>query len=279
MTAPGVAFAEARVELDLVGLEGLPLSATGRATVVAQGALAGRAQYLALLSGFDLVATGSADKPKRFALALGAVTADPRDGSLTVPVTAELDAACDTPECPLFVNTVDYRLVVDVLVVAAGDALRVTEGSFERSFGWGTLVEVAPPPVAAALQGTGGGSFPAAALALAGFELELDAYHHLLSWEQAVLPGDYDPATGVHALQLGLAFQQWQAGMKFTHLPESLLAFKAPGQATLRADVALLQLAAGEVTHGSWRGSLDWPGYGAPADTAAAVATTAVVYP
>jgi len=74
-------------------------------------------QYQAVLNGFDLVCLGKADKPQHLALQLGPPQWVDSLQAWAVPVEASAVFNCQSLECEVFVNQVDYKLNVYVLLM------------------------------------------------------------------------------------------------------------------------------------------------------------------
>ncbi len=146
LSARGVGFDAGAVEFDVQGTEKKPgpasqvIEGTREVSVPANGTLADRDNYVALVNGFDLVADDVPMKPVR----LEVEVSEPRveDGDIRFEVRYRTLLDCDTPECPGLVGNratdVDYTLRVNYLV-AGGDRSTfsvATPGEVAEHYDW-----------------------------------------------------------------------------------------------------------------------------------------------
>ena len=255
------------VELDLSGLEGEAVRSHITLEVPANPGAPEDTEVLALLSGFDLAATGSADKVQAFRVSLGEAGHDPVSGQLQVALEAGLTADCNSPECPRE-DGVDYRLRVHVLwlwVRGSWVSQRV-----EHATRWSRWQEPEATRVTGLLQANPG-VVGANILAWREISFAMDRPAHLLRFHTVLHPGAYDPSTGVQAYEIEWGFLPWQRGMKAAHLPYSLLAYRSGGEARWSGEVVLLQSGPGRVEPARVSGLLKWPGRNLPASDPAAL--------
>ena len=269
ISASHLRFASVEVPLRLTGAEGATLFAWSRVDLPTG---AHPESSLAVLNGFDMLALGSADKLKSLDLAVGP-TRIASDGTLSCAAGVRLNAGCDSLECPPLDQTVDMDVFLEVLFIYTDDstALATSTKRVSTALTWDKRTEIFPTTVADSITGQGQGSFPAAALALRSLHLSFDSWHHMLEWQTWVTPTAYDANSGQLQFSRTLFFKQWAQGMRWTHLPESLLAQRKSGSGTVGANLVLIQLAEGAAEAQTRAGTIDWPGYNLPPDDPAAV--------
>lgn len=267
VAAPDVLFlgGTSRFVVDREAAEG-ELIAFTVTVVVPAATLADQDQVHALLNGFDVLATGDADKLSHLTLAVGEPEVD--GDNVAIPIDVALLLDCDSVECDGTFQTdesVHYELLVSWLLVAGGSSLAVTPASAETAYTWrnGGLddeIGLADPVAQGEIEGDRARPYAAAALGFTGFSVDLDDDHHMAEWATRVEPGRYDRVTGRLPFDANLAFKQWNAGTWWNPV-----SYTSPGAAAMRADLVMLEFEDACVLSDYVSGAIAWTADGGPA--------------
>ncbi len=223
----------------------------------------------ALLNGFDLQATGDADKLEHFALAIGEPEVEADHVRVPIDVAIELD--CDSVECdlPFQADTsVHYELLVSWLLVAGDTAtLAVTPVTERADYAWRNTwiddeIQLRDMTRSTSVQGREG--LGSGILGVRGFAVDLDDEHHMAEWATIVEPGRYEPSTGTLAFDATIAFKQWNAGTWWNPV-----SYTSPGAGAIDLDLALVQLRDACTRSGEVGGTITWVADNGPASSAA----------
>lgn len=266
VTAPKAGFRQGATLLTFADEEGegvlLRESVTER--VPAEGLLAGRGAYTAVLGGFDVYSTDDADKVQRLELGVGDVTVDGDALVFDVEVALRLD--CDSPECDgarKLDHSMNYEVMLAWLVVGADD-LAVTDLVEEHGYAWedgrdGIELDVDALAWSSVAEVRPG--WAVATTALRRLAVDLDKQHHMAEWASAVVPSGHDADAGTLTYDVRLLFKQWNQGTA-----DYALSYTDQGWGTVTADVAVLQLGRGCTEQGSGAGRITWIADGGPPD-------------
>ncbi|MCO4744837.1 MAG: SRPBCC family protein [Proteobacteria bacterium] len=199
----------------------------------------------ALLRGYDLDAVESADSLWSFALEVSR-----SDGEVCADATIQMD--CKTPECGSERLTT-YSLEVPFVIATGPLAWSAHEATQAHSW---KAKDIRDEPVPSALSRT----LPIqedrpALVGFSGFSIELDAALHTLGLDLAVRPGE--PSGAGLPVELDLFYVQWGP---VEIAPMTVAQFAHEGQATLTADLVVVQPEAGCVSTAQTAGTTFWPG-------------------
>ena len=182
-----------------------------------------RERYVALLNGFDLETNAGAKKLDRLKILLKNLTYS--NSNLEFDVDWVLKVDCDSVECWLDSNDVDYDLQVRYVLVGGDEGgFRYTNQNPSHNYGWGTSTEISSAshehsfsinPITSIYDYTDG------TVAMRGFNLNLDDDYHMFQTIVRVQSIDYDPTVD-QVDYLGEAFfKQWTQGMAIGAYKES----------------------------------------------------------
>jgi len=255
--ARGVFAASAVKEILLQGPEGEALSARAEITIALEADAARRSRHVALLSGFDVAALGSADKLQRFGIRVG--RSQVVGNEARVEIVAEGSFDCTSPECPA-VDEVSMSMLVGVLHLSADPSqLSVHHRELTHGYAWDGRVEM-PRELAVAQALLDYQESPSAEVwGIRGFEVRVDAEMHVAELGLQI-GGDLQEGKEVMLL-----VKNWKEKMKGSRPPMSWFAFKQAGRADWSADLVRLGFRSGSVDRQSWQTRLAWAGKGTPA--------------
>ncbi|MBT3220503.1 MAG: hypothetical protein HN348_15560, partial [Proteobacteria bacterium] len=264
LSAKNVGFASATQELTLSGKEDEPIETEAVLEIPLDGFTAAQPHHLAVMNGFDLLATESADKFITFSLHVGEV--EVADGMAKVPVRASGTFSCSSPECPRD-DSVDYSIQVAVLVVGSdGEAVQATTFEADHGYEWDNKNELDREITGRPL------NLPktrrARALALQGFDVTFDRELHMLQFGVDVAG---DAATD-------LRFQNWRHKMKREVPPGSYTCYREEGEVDWKAAVVALDFDQASVVRMHHDDEIRWKGWGRDANSAEAEATGELSY-
>ncbi|MFZ5479326.1 MAG: hypothetical protein ACOZNI_21350 [Myxococcota bacterium] len=240
--APGASFVQGATRFSVEGTEGETQRLLAREPFPLDGAAG-----TVVLAGWDVWATGDAERLRALAVGVGEV----EDGAFDVQLTFGTD--CDSVECDggdPGDTSVRYEVVVAWLAVA-GDDLSVTAAEVAKDYAWeadGLPDELSLDAlgVAGTLKDRAAGA-GASALAFRSVYVELDDDHHLAEWASRVVPGEGEAFTAT------LGFKQWNEGTYWNPV-----SYVEPGEASVAADVVRLSFAEGCAEPASVSGELRW---------------------
>lgn len=252
ITARGVGFQPGNRSFTLSGSEGSPITKEIPVSATADANMRGRGQYVAVLNGFDLCATESADKLEHLYIAVTNPSYNQADNKLKFKIKVGLTANCGSAECPSK-NDVDYQMrVYYVIIGGETEAFHTVSGKFSKHYNWDKSDEIHLRDLNErhTLQGEAG--YPTGVFAFRWLEVDLNRDHWMFEWASYVRPLSYDQ-TGKGDFDLALMFKQWTTGMRAG-------AVKKEGSATIKARVILLQFQDANRRNDGHNGSIHWAG-------------------
>lgn len=274
-----VGFHSGRARLRVDGREERDLRVEHEGRIPAQGPLRDRDHYAILLNGFDLYSEGrraKAKKVQRFRLwTQGEADYDHSDHAVEFELGALLNMNCDSVECKQQSNRVRYTVDVRFLVVAFDEAVRKTTKSFQTAYTWNRKRELHKSDIdlsrrTSQIKGVRE-DYDSAAIAFREIDFDFGKKgrakdHWFVNWTHAIRNVEYDPASGLARFDLDLFFKEWNRRAK-----KKLTSIARKGDASLRADLALLQFENARVENHSASGQIEWKGRNRPATSDAAV--------
>lgn len=267
IVAPEASFQTVRIKMRFDGREEREIRIDRHITISPGENLERRADYTVLLNGFDVYTEGArakAKKVKRFRVWVGDDVVESDAGELTFDAGAVMDMNCDSFECKQQSNRVRYTMEVRFLVIGHDGTVTVTPKQFETNYSWSRKTELNESDVPIngrtnVIQGAKSG-FESA---VAGFrEIDFDLSrkgrykdHWYVGWTNAIRKFEYDASEGRAEFDLRLMFKEWNARSK-----KKLTSLARKGEATLRANLALLQFERARIQPRVTDGELTWPG-------------------
>lgn len=265
-------FLHPKRTITLSGAEGNSLAGSLDVTVVTNQPI-----NTAILRGFDIVATDTADQLTELEIEVDNLWYNAATGEFIFTINVSGTFDCPTPECPVFNSTVNYDVEVFTTVVS-GEWENfhwqwTTVGNeyawddYQGPINWSHPLGLYPENEIfradhrvnnQAVTGLGGGDYPNAVLGFRRLSVGLDRDHHMLDLDMAVLPQSYNAQSGTFDFDMRLFFKQWTAD-------GNVLTFERPGDVEFSADVIMLQFGDGCTDHGNVGGVMSWPGGNAPA--------------
>ncbi len=238
----GGAVQQGQLELELAGRERKPIQISTTLELALDSNMRDFDSYQIILNGFDLVSLRRADKLIGLRLSFGDGGYDPEKDKLVFPLNIYFLAGCNSLECPLFVQKVEYALKLNFAVIGyKTDMLNVAQTILRKEDYWDRRTEyLSEPPT---LELTGEPDFPAAVMAFKGFSIQINKPRHLHSLHVALDHQAYDPETGTMRYVPHLFFKQWAEGMKkeSAYPKYSRFSVKAKGVVEYQAELAMLQ--------------------------------------
>ncbi len=284
--AAEVGFRTGVETFEVSGDEGELLSSHRTVAISATRNLRDRDSYEVVLSGFDLVSLRDADKLAELSIKVDDARYDKSADQVLFDVDAELLMKCFTPECEWAAQLVDYRLELHYLIVAGDEGLAVStrdtpvvDSYWIPATLWTPGWFSSPETARVGFNSSGGGEFDSAVAAFKSIEVGIVGEHHYLTWQSAITDVDYDRSTRSANVDVLLHFNSGPTGWEPGLPPEALASFVLPGQASMKAEIALLEFKQPCVESGSRDSSIDWEGHGADADTDAAVESESFRFP
>jgi len=216
---------------------------------------------VALLNGFDLVSMKKADKLTYLKITVDTPQFFSGKDSIRIRISAAVRMNCRSLECAFFNQEVDYRLMVDVLLVEGDENLAAAYHETGTRYQWDKKEELITAPVEVAIGGISEKRFAVGVTGWRSLEITLDKSHWLVDWSSLLTNPAYDAATGRWRGRLHWSVKQWREGMqRDSYSRQSLLSKAQPGRAALKAGLVLLQFKSGCVERGSRAGSIVWKG-------------------
>lgn len=222
--------------------------------------------YTVLLNGYDLYTDGERAKAKKLkTFRLWARHAEYDESGLQFNLGGMLNMNCDSFECKHQSNRVRYTMDVRFLVIASEPGgMNVTSKHLETSYQWSKRreIEADDVPLNASIDRIQG-SRTRYDNALLGFrEIEFDLGkkgrykdHWYVQWRHSIRNVDYEPSGGESSFNVNLFFKEWNQRTK-----KKVTSLARRGEATLRADVAMVQLRKASTRRRSRSGTLQWRG-------------------
>ena len=230
-------------------------------SVPAEDWLMGKTDYVTLLNGFDLRSDQAADKIRLLRFALEDGVYEPKMGTVKFLAKISIVLNCQSIECPEFNNQVVYELNIHYLIVGfnKGEAA-ATAQYFTRSYSWDKKEALNELPEEKKITGDIFPQFAEATVGIKSFSFVLNEAHWMLAMNNALLPIDYDPATGNMRLKVDLLFKEWQEGMRESYAaPEqSKFSAKRKGWVVMDIDAVLLQFRKAKIVYGQHSGKMFW---------------------
>ena len=256
----------------LAGRERRPIQMSTTLELDMAPGMADYENFQVLLNGFDLTSLRRADKLMGLRLSFGDGGYDPEKGKLVFPLNIYFLAGCQSFECPIFSQKVEYRLKLNFTVLGYdSEQINIAQTILRKEDYWDRRTEYNSTPPE--LELTGEPNFPAAVMCFKGFSVQIDKPRHLHSLHVAVDHVKYDPETGTMRYVPHLFFKQWAEGMKkeSAYPRFSKWSVKTKGAIEYFGELMLLQFKSGSVYDTQEKYTKWWVGRNMEADSDEAI--------
>lgn len=225
-------------------------------------------QYNIFLNGFDLKAESAADKVQLMRIDIDDPKAYVANNILYCPVHIALVFNCQSLECDLTSTHFAYNLKVHYMLLAwKDDAAKASTEIFTNTYAWNQKDEIFNDATNETLIGVNSPVYKNAFVGIRSFSLALDKAMWLLEFNNKIIPGEYNPATGSMNLQMQMSFKEWRANMQKSDVSKySEFSFSRSGWAMVMMEAELMQFHRGATRRNNVTGAMYWQGKGAKPD-------------
>jgi hypothetical protein len=272
----GAEVIKKRLQFNLENRKGLPVESVETVEFDLKDRRFRDPKIITLLNGFDMISKNSAQKLQTLTIEVSDVTYNPAAETGSYNVTATLNMDCSSIECNKLDRRYNYRLEVEVVLIAVPDFLHVTRDTVSTSLEWTRKKEPERQVITSEIPGIGKNRFAAAFLGVKRIHTSLGREHWYLDWETGASLTKYDPLSGIGSVEYNLFFRNWAEGMRqdSPERIESKFSFREAGTGDVGMVTALVQFARGCTQDMSVQDSLRWSGKRTAPDTPEAVRST-----
>lgn len=257
VVARGVRASSAAKEVLLQGPEGRALESRTEIRVPLTADAARQPLQVALLSGFDVAAMGSADKLQRFAIQVDPPQVGEDEARVPVTIAGRFD--CNSAECPR-ANEVSLSILVGVTLLSSQRSeLSTSKHTVNHGYAWNEKTELPAERTVAHVRVEPDPGRSAQVWAVEGFDVQVDAEMHVVDFGLQV------SADGADRGRVAMLVRNWKEGMKGARPPMSWFAFKQAGRAEWNVRAVRLAFRSASVARQRWKTELPWDGRGKPA--------------